>query len=214
MFRRLGLSILLSVGAFASSTPQAQRIAPVRKYSFAMVTHDKYVSQWGFFDSSLFRTIVDHTTRDTLYVTRSGVLFSIVDGKELDLVRAALAPIQKLRNQQNDVGRQQGQVGMSQARLGFEQADVGRQQAEIGRRLSQVVSEKGSDPALQTRMIQVSRRLHELQQKQKSLVQNQTALGMKQNEVGKKLSQATKRADDAISKIIDDAFNHGLAKKG
>jgi bla regulator protein BlaR1 len=171
-----------------------------RKYNFALVTTDGTVASWGNWDT--FKELKDRAKQDTLYVKKGEDLYAITDRATVDAAKRALEPMQRLGKQQGELGRQQGELGREQGKLGKKQGEYGREMGKAAR-----------DHEASEQLKELSKQMAALGKDQAELGKKQSALGSKQAELGKQQAEAGKEADAAITKLIDDAFAHGLAKK-
>lgn len=184
---------------------------PSRKYSYAIVSHDGNISSWGNFDSSFFNELRGKK-EDAIYVRKDGDLYVIADRGLFSQARSATQPMEELGRQQGELGREQGKLGADQGKLGAKQGEYGRQLGELGRTLAS--EERGGKSGDVTeKMKQVGEQMKALGRQQSALGEKQKALGARQSELGHKQGEAAREADAKITKLIDDAFARGLAKK-
>ena len=176
---------------------------PSRKYDFALVTGQNNVCCWGNWDSSVFKDLMARSKEETIYVKKDGDMFAITDRGVIAAAKKAIEPMERLGKQQGELGRQQGELGKEQGKLGRQQGEYGRQMGQLAR-----------DQEGKGRMEELSRKMQDLGKQQAALGEKQSKLGERQSELGKQQSQACKEAEEKLTKLIDDAFARGLARKG
>jgi hypothetical protein len=193
--------LLLAQGPQRTSTSYSIH-SPAQKYNFAFVDGKGSITCWGNWDSSVFKDLNAKTKDETIYVKKDDGLYQITDKATIAAAKRAIEPMQKLGKQQGDLGRQQGE-------LGRQQGDLGRKQGEYGRQMGQLARNEHSAGDMEA----LSRKMKDLGQQQSALGEKQKSLGEKQGELGQQQAAAAKEADAKISKLLDDAFARGLAKK-
>lgn len=185
---------------------------PSRKYSYAIVSRDGNISSWGSFDSSFFNEL-KRKNEDAIFVRKDGNLYVITDSSLVSQARSATQPMEELGHQQGALGREQGKLGAEQGKLGAKQGEYGRQLGELGRSLASEERGGKSGGDVTEKMKQVGEQMKALGRQQSALGEKQKALGARQSELGHKQGEAAREADAKITKLIDDAFARGLAKK-
>jgi bla regulator protein blaR1 len=180
-----------------------------RKYNFALISRDGSMTCWGSWNTDGFKDL--GRKEDALYVKKGEEMYLITDAGVLSQAQKAIEPLRALGKQQGELGREQGKLGAEQGKLGAKQGEYGRQMGMASRELTSSRRE-GSGKYEQT-MKELSKQMQALGKQQQALGEKQKALGARQSELGRRQSDAAKEAEGKITKLIDDAFARGLAKK-
>jgi bla regulator protein blaR1 len=184
-----------------------------RKYSFALVSRDGNISCWGNWDTDKFRDLRDRSKEDTLYVKKGDEMYAITDAQTVNKSKTALKPMQELGREQGKLGELQGDLGREQGRFGEQQAALGKEISKLSRQLAETARSGEPQKEIVEQINNLSERMKDLGKQQKALGERQKELGKRQSELGKKQCDAAVAAEEKITKLIDDAFARGLAKK-
>jgi hypothetical protein len=185
-------------------------VSPARKYSYAVVNSNGSVTCSGTWNSSEWDSLRKRSKETLLYVRKDEVMYVIDDKPTIDQVLASFKPLQELGKSHPDAGKDHGQYGE-------EMAEYGRQMGELAKERARLHSELGNDPKkndeISAKLKKLAEKQHELSKKMAGAGQNMKGMGAKFGEWGKKMGAAAKEADEKATKVIDGAFQRGLAKK-
>ncbi len=130
-----------------------------------------------------------------LWFRHRGVAYVVRDPKLLAEARAAIAPCDRL-------GEQQGKLGTEQGRLGTQQGALGTKQGQLGSQMA------GATPEAAARL---SARMEDLGRQQEALGAEQEKLGQRQEALGRQQEAASEAALEKLRGIRDRALAAGLA---
>jgi bla regulator protein blaR1 len=202
------LAVALIVPSVSAQTSRSTRSGGFqsdeqRKYSFAIIGRAGSITCWGKWDSDSLTAIKGK--EDLLYVRKGDAMYVITDAGIVRQAKSAVEPLQELGKQQSELGREQGKLGAQQGKLGAKQGEYGRQMGQASR--------ERATGRYEQKMKDLSNQMRALGKQQGALGEKQKSLGARQSELGRRQSEAAKIAEEKITRLIDDAFARGLAKK-
>ena len=206
--------VYAQTGQNKSTTTTTHSSGQNSKYSYAIVNGDGSIHSSGSWHSDEWKALKERSKQETLYVRKDGQMYEITDKNVIGQVRKAYEPLAQ-------IGKEMGALGQEQGKLGKEQGEMGKKYGEIAKEISEAAREHGQnmgkDEKAREKFEQAMARLHEMQAELGKKHEHYGALhqefGKKHAALGKKMSEAAKAADAKSTKLIDDAFAKGLAKK-
>ncbi len=193
-----------------------------RKYEYGLVYANGNTHSWGSWNTIELRKLGGLEGDRLIVKKKDGTLYAITDRTTFEAAKKAIEPISELGRQQGKLGQKQGELGREQGKLGQKQGEIGREMGQLSRELGEIMRDAWKEEKkaeAEKRRAEYDRKMGELQKRMQDLSKGQQALGAKQGELGKQQGELGKRmgvevkkADETITKLIDQAFEKGLAK--
>jgi hypothetical protein len=211
------VATLLSLVAFAPVAAHAQKSRDTtweknRKYDFAIQTEDGKTSSWGNWNSGDIQQY--KSNGPGIYVRKDGAMYYIADRATLRQAEAANKPMQETGERMRAAGKDAGRKAKEDSKWAEKQKEIGRHMGEAGKAFGE--ENRGHAPSRESSE-KFQKRMKELGEQMKELSAHQYGPGSEfqktMHSLGEEMQTRAREANDRITKLIDDAFAKGLAKK-
>jgi len=209
--RRFLVPFALVIALIAASIGAAQSNKE-RKYDFALVRKSGGMASWGSWNwSEQFRS-----KGPGLYVKKGDQTYVITDAETIKRAEAAMEEFKRVgdKMKQSRHARKNEAHAKAMAETSKEQEEIGRQMREASEEFEREFK-NGANPEAERRYHEKMERLGEKMKavSKKHRVWNSEAFSKEMEQFGRQMEAAGKVAGDKIVRLIDIAFEKGLARK-
>jgi hypothetical protein len=193
-----------------------------RKYDYALLYGNGTMHCFGSWNTDDVKKIGGQGERMIVKKRDDGSLYLITDRATVDSAKKALEPVMDLGKQQGALGKRQGQLGKEMGKLGAQMGEIGGEMGKLSAQLGDIMRDSMKEDTrvsaerrradYDRKMADLHKRMQDLGKQQGVLGGKQGELGKQQGELGRRQGEASKKADEQIVKLIDQAFEKGLAK--
>ena len=192
-----------------------------RKYDYALLSGNGSMHCFGSWNTEDLKSIGGQGER-LIVKKKDNSIYVITDRATVDGAKRALEPVMDLGKQQGALGKRQGELGKQQGALGAKMGEIGGEMGKLSAQLGEIMRDSMKEETRASaerrraeydrKMADLHKRMQELSKEQGALGGKQGELGKQQGELGRRQGEACKKADEQIVRLVDQAFEKGLAK--